>query len=77
MLHSEKAVGLDEDIDFRTCELKINFSNFDNNFVKDDETEFTLLDPFNRPYTYLTVISILCRESLTNAIKNSRVSRMI
>jgi|688.fasta_scaffold75103_5 hypothetical protein len=77
MLHSEKAVGLDEDIDFRTCELKIKFSNFDNNFLKDDETEFTLLDPLNRPYTYLTVISILCRESLTNAIKNSRVSRMI
>lgn len=77
MLHSEKAVRLDEDIDFKTCELKIKFSNFDNNFVKDDETEFTLLDPFSRPYTYLTVISILRRESLANATKNSRASRMI
>lgn len=77
MLHSEKAVRLDEDIDFKTCELKIKFSNFDNNFVKDDETELTLLDPFSRPYTYLTVISILRRESLTNATKNSRASRMI
>jgi hypothetical protein len=77
MLHSEKAVRLDEDIDFKTCELKIKFVNFDNNFGKDDVTDFTLLDPFNRPYTYLTVMTFLCRESLTNAIKNSRISRMI
>jgi hypothetical protein len=77
MLHSEKNVRLDEDIDFKTCELKIKFTNFDNNFVKDDETEFTLLDPFNRPYSYLTVIPILRRGNLTNARRNSRANRMI
>lgn len=63
MLHSEKAVRLDDDIDFKTCELKIKFTNFDNNFVKEDDTEFTLLDPFHRPYTYLTVRTNLYRGS--------------
>jgi hypothetical protein len=76
MLHSEKAVRLDDDVDFKTCELKIKFTNFDQNFLKDDETEFTLLDPFRRPYTYLTVFINLCRENWANARKNLRVSKM-
>lgn len=63
MLHSEKTVKQDEDIDFKGCELKIKFTSFDQNFAKDDDTEFTLLDPFHRPYSYLTVSTNLCREN--------------
>lgn len=70
MLHSEKAVRFDDEIDFKTCELKIKFTNFDHNFVKEEDTEFTLLDPFHRPYTYLTVSTNLCSGSSANAIRN-------
>lgn len=75
MLHSEKAVRLDDEIDFKACELKIKFTNFDQNFAKEDETEFTLLDPFNRPYSYLTVTTNLCRNNWISAKRNSKASR--
>ena len=46
----------EEDADlFKTCELRIRFSNFDEDFIKPEGTEFTLLDPFHRPHAYLTV----------------------
>ena len=55
LFQSEKKVkGRDED-EFQGCEIKIKFTNFDNEFEKDDVTEFTLLDPFHRPYTYVSV----------------------
>jgi hypothetical protein len=63
MLHSEKIVKQDDDIDFKTCEIKLKFNNFDHNFAKEDDTEFTLLDPFHRPYSYLTVKTNLPRQS--------------
>lgn len=63
MLNSEKMVRLDDDIDFKTCELKVKFTHFDHNFEKEDDTEFTLLDPFHRPYSYLTVTLHLRRIS--------------
>ena len=55
-----------EDDTFNACELKLKFANFNNSFLKDDGTELTLLDPFNRPYTYLNVLFVGCRMKLKN-----------
>ena len=70
MFQSEKNVKRKDDDIFQACEIKIKFTNFDKKFLKDDGTEFTLLDPFNRPYTYITVFFLLYRMSVRNR-KNS------
>lgn len=56
MFNSEKIAKEEDPETFKTCELKIRFANFDEEFVKPEGTEFTLLDPFHRPYAYLTVL---------------------
>ena len=55
MFQSEKKVKNKQDDSFQGCQIKIKFTNFDNSFLQEDGTEFTLLDPFHRPYSYLTV----------------------
>jgi len=61
MFQSQKKVKDKEDDSFQAYELKVKFANFDSSFLKEDGTEFTLLDPFHRPYSYLTVLHILYR----------------
>ena len=62
MFLSEKKVKDKEDDSFQAYELKVKFANFDSSFLKEDGTEFTLLDPFHRPHSYLTVLRSLFRD---------------
>ena len=39
----------------KTCELKIKFTNFDSTFGREEDSDFTLLDPLHRPLTHLAV----------------------
>ncbi len=70
LFQSEKRVKNKDDDTFNACELKLKFTNFNHSFLKDDRTEFTLLDPFNRPYTYLNVLNERFRMKLKSKRKN-------
>jgi hypothetical protein len=72
MYQSEKRVKERDDDIFQGCEIKVKFSNFDHSFLKEDGTEFTLLDPFHRPYSYLTVLPLLFRINSANKRRNCR-----
>ena len=63
MFQSEKKVKDREDDSFQAYEMRVKFTNFDSSFLKEDGTEFTLLDPFHRPYSYITVPMPLFRAS--------------
>lgn len=43
------------DEDFKLCNIRVKFTSFDQDFASPSDTEFTLLDPFQRPYLYLKV----------------------
>ena len=82
MFHSEKKVKErpinNEENPLNYQGIKLKFTNFDHSFVKDnDGTEFTLLDPFHRPYTYLIVSLVSFRIKQTNRKRNSRLRKMI
>lgn len=55
MFQSEKKVKDLPDEDFKLCNIRVKFTSFDQDFASPSDTEFTLLDPFQRPYLYLKV----------------------
>lgn len=55
MFQSEKKVKDFPDDDLKPCNIRVKFSSFDQDFASPSDTEFTLLDPFQRPYSYLKV----------------------
>jgi hypothetical protein len=61
----------EEDDLFCQVQPRLRFTSYDTAFEQPENTEFTLLDPFHRPYAYLTVPPLSLSENSQKTRRNS------